>query len=116
MIFNKDQSRLFIANAHSDTISFVNTADDSIADTVLLRPEIAHNLPGATPTGMALSPDEKTLYTALGDMNAIGIIDIPNATLTGFIPAGWYPTGVVVSSDGKHPVRLQRQGNCLAAS
>ena len=116
LIFNRDQSRLFIANAHSDTISFVNTADDSIADTVLLRPEIARNLPGATPTGMALSPDEKTLYTALGDMNAIGIVDIPNATLTGFIPAGWYPTGVVVSPRWQPPARLQRQGNCLAAS
>jgi hypothetical protein len=110
LIFNKDQSRLFIANAHSDTISFVNTADDSIAETVLLRPEIARNLPGATPTGMALSPDEKTLYAALGDMNAVGIVDVESATLTGYVAAGWYPTGVVVSPDGKRVLVSNAKG------
>jgi YVTN family beta-propeller protein len=100
MLFNKDQSKLFIANASSDTVSIVTTNDDSVAATVLLRPEIAKDLPGATPTGLGLTPDGKTLYVALGDMNAVGVVDVATATLKGYQPAGWYPTGVVVSPDG----------------
>lgn len=110
LIFNRDQSRLFIANAHSDTISFVNTEDDAITATVLLRPEIARNLPGATPTGMALSPDEKTLYAALGDMNAVGVVDVSSASLLGYVAAGWYPTGVVVAPDGKRLLVANAKG------
>jgi YVTN family beta-propeller protein len=101
LLFNKDQSKLFIANASSDTISVVTPVDDQLVATVLLRPEIARELPGATPTGMALSPDERTLYTVLGDMNAVGVIDVATSSLRGYLPAGWYPTGVVVSPDGK---------------
>ncbi len=101
LLLNRDQSKLFIANASSDTISIVDTRDNRIVSTVLLRPEIARDLPGATPTGLALSPDQKTLYVALGDMNAVGVIDVQSAALQGYVPAGWYPTGVAVSPDGR---------------
>jgi DNA-binding beta-propeller fold protein YncE len=112
LLLNKDESKLYIANAHSDTISIVTTADDRIAATVLLRPEIARDLPGATPTGLALSPDERTLYAALGDMNAVGVIDVSSATpaLRGYLPAGWYPTGVAVSPDGNRLLVANAKG------
>ena len=113
LLFNQDQSRLFIANASSDTVSFVNTVDDTIAATVLLRPEIAKDLPGATPTGLALSPDGKKLYAALGDMNAVGVIDVSTAALQGYVPAGWYPTGVVVSPDGKKLLVSNAKGTAV---
>lgn len=100
LLFNADQSRLFIANASSDTISFLDTKDDKITATVLLRPEIAKDLPGATPLGMALSPDGRKLYAAMGDMNAVAVMDVATAALEGYVPAGWYPTGVAVSPDG----------------
>ena len=100
LLLNQDQSRLFIANASSDTVSIVNTKEGNLIATVLLRPEIAKDLPGATPTGLVLSPDQKRLYVALGDMNAVGVIDVPSAALLGYVPAGWYPTGVAVSPDG----------------
>ena len=101
LLLNQDQSKLFIANASSDTITIVNTTNGSVLATVLLRPEIAKDLPGATPTGLALSADQQTLYVALGDMNAVGVIDIGTAALKGYVPAGWYPTGVAVSPDGR---------------
>ena len=97
LLLDRSQSRLFVANAHSDTVSVVSTATNQITSTVLLRPEIAKEIPGATPDGLALSPDEKRLYVTLGDMNAVAVVDANDAELQGYLPAGWYPTGVVVS-------------------
>jgi DNA-binding beta-propeller fold protein YncE len=111
LLLDRAQSKLFIANAHSDTVSIVDVArDDAIMATILLRPEIAKDLPGATPTGLALSPDEHTLYVALGDMNAVGVIDVSAASLRGYLPAGWYPTGVAVSPDGKRLLVANAKG------
>ena len=66
LLLDKSQSRLFVANAQSDTVSFVDTQTDKVTGTVLLRPEIAKDVAGATPTGLALSPDEKLLYVDAG--------------------------------------------------
>lgn len=51
LLFNKSQSRLYVANAHSDTISVVSTGSDAVVNTALLRPGHLHDLPGATPLG-----------------------------------------------------------------
>src|SRR5207244_8482784 len=50
LLLNKSQSRLFVANAQSDTVSIVDTATDKIISTILLRPEVAKDVPAATPT------------------------------------------------------------------
>jgi YVTN family beta-propeller protein len=100
LLLNKGQSRLYVANAHSDTISIVDTANDKVIGTVLVRPQVARDLAGATPLGMALSENEKFLYVALGDMNAVAVIDLADSKgpeLEGYIPTGWYPTAVAVS-------------------
>lgn len=106
-------ARLFVANAHSDTVSVVDTAADKVVGTVLLRPTIVKDFAGATPTGLALSPDEKTLYASLGDMNAVAVIDVAGKTpeLEGFLPAGWYPSAVVASPDGKRILVTNAKGS-----
>jgi len=113
VLLNKAQDRLFVANAGSDTVSIVDTAADRVTATVLLRPQIAKNLAGATPTGLALSPDEKTLYVSLADMNAIAVIalePINSPSLRGYVPAAWYPTAVAVSPDGKQLLVANAKG------
>jgi YVTN family beta-propeller protein len=104
---------LFVANAHSDTVSVVDTASDTVVSTVLLRPTVVKDFAGATPTGLALSPDEKTLYATLGDMNSVAVIDVAGAApeLEGFIPAGWYPTAVAASPDGKRLLVTNAKGS-----
>jgi len=100
LLLDKAQKRLFVANAGSDTVSVIDTASDRVIRTILLRPDDARGLPGATPTGMALSPDERTLYVTLADMNAVAVVNLPDGRLKGYIAAGWYPTSCVVSADG----------------
>ena len=97
LLLNRAQTKLFVANAHSDTVSVINTADNSAAATVLLRPDGATTLAGATPTGLALTPDESRLYVTLGDMNAVAVVDLSAGATVGYIPTGWYPTAVVAS-------------------
>jgi YVTN family beta-propeller protein len=103
LLLNKAQTLLYIANAGSDTISVVNVANDQlqVIATVLLRPSNVINLPGVSPSGLALSPDEKTLFASLGDFNAAGIIDTGTNRLSGYIPVGWYPTALAATPDGK---------------
>jgi YVTN family beta-propeller protein len=112
LLFNKAQTRLYVANAHSDTISIVDPRTDTILHTVLLRPDIARSLAGATPTGLALSPNEKMLYASLGDMNAVAVIDVAEEKpeLEGYIAAGWYPSSVIASPDGKRLLIANAKG------
>jgi YVTN family beta-propeller protein len=99
---NKSGSRLYVANAQSDTVSVIDTTSDRVVDTILTRPADNRGLPGASPLAVTLSPDETTLYAALSDMNAVAVIDVSGKSgrLTGFIPVGWYPTSVAASGAG----------------
>jgi len=96
LTLNKAQTKLYVSNSGSDTISIIDTARDKVVKTILTRPAALRGLPGSTPIGLALSDDEHYLYVALGDMNAVGVIDLQKNSLIGYLPAGWYPTSVAV--------------------
>ncbi len=98
LLLNKAQTKLYVANAHSETVSVVNTATALVSDTILLIPSESRRLHGATPTGLALSPTEDQLYVSMGDINAVAVVSTSSNSLLGFIPAGWYPTGVVAAA------------------
>ena len=110
LLLTRDQHALYVANSLSDTVSVVDTANDRITATILLRPTSARELRGVTPLGLALSPDEHTLYAALADMNAIAVIDTPSAQLRGYLPAAWYPTSLAVAPDGAHLLVANAKG------
>jgi YVTN family beta-propeller protein len=50
---------------------------------------------------MAVSPDGKTVYVALGRDNAVGVVNVASRMLKAKIPAGIEPAQVAVSPDGK---------------
>jgi YVTN family beta-propeller protein len=54
----------------------------------------------STPTDLGLSPDGRTLYVTLGDLNAVAVLDVNGEALAlkGYIPTGWYPSSVVAPS------------------
>jgi len=100
LLLDKAQHRLFVANAGSDDVSILDTATNRVTRTLSLRPSGGTHLPGMTPTGLALSPDESRLYVTLADWNAVAVIDLKTHAIAGYVPVGWYPTAVVVSPDG----------------
>ncbi|MBV9805274.1 MAG: bifunctional YncE family protein/alkaline phosphatase family protein [Solirubrobacterales bacterium] len=52
------------------------------------------------PAGMALSPDNSTLYVALNGNNTLGVISTQTDTLTKTIPVGNAPRQVVLADNG----------------
>ncbi|HZZ43740.1 MAG TPA: beta-propeller fold lactonase family protein [Tepidisphaeraceae bacterium] len=113
VLLSKDQHTLYVANSLSDTISVVDTATDKITSTLLLRPHMARDLPGVTPTSLALSPDQKTLYATLGDMNAVAVVDLSSSELRGYLPTGWYPSALAVTPDGKRLLIANAKGHSI---
>lgn len=95
-----DGSRLFVANANSDTVAVVDTATWTVLERISVRP--AAGLPyGSLPTALALAPDGKTLYVANAGNNAVAVIHLGSPSrVAGFIPTGWFPAALAV--DGGH--------------
>src|SRR5439155_26739606 len=48
---------------------------------------------GSTPNALALSPDEKLLFVAEADNNAVAVFE--GGKLIGRIPTDWYPVGLI---------------------
>jgi YVTN family beta-propeller protein len=110
LAMDQAQRRLFVANADSDTVSVVDTTSDKVSSTLLVRPSVARELPGCTPTALALSADEKRLFVTLADLNAVAVIDLAAGQLSGFIPTGWYPTAIAVAPDHAHLLVANAKG------
>jgi DNA-binding beta-propeller fold protein YncE len=109
MILNRAQDTLFVASDNADIVSIIGTASNIVRgevstvapSTVLTTAQARYK--GASPDGLALSPDEKTLYVTNRGTNALAVIslDASPPVVTGLIPTGWYPSDVRVSSNGK---------------
>jgi YVTN family beta-propeller protein len=110
MILDRAGDRLFVANGNDDTVSVVDTATNKVTETIaVLAPTDVladeRGLKGANPNGLALSPDERTLYVTNGATNAVAVVELHrrrNSSITGLIPTGWYPTAVSTSADGSY--------------
>jgi DNA-binding beta-propeller fold protein YncE len=109
MILNKAQTLLFAVADNSDSVVIVDTASDRVlADIKSTAPASVfpnhEGFKGSNPTGLALSPDEKTLYVTNGGTNSVAVIaldrELDDSRVVGLIPTGWYPNSVAVSRDG----------------
>jgi YVTN family beta-propeller protein len=108
LLLNHAQTKLYVSADNSDTVSVIDTHTNRVIDTIrttapsgVLR---RATLPGAAPNGLALSPDEHTLYVTNGGMNAIAVISLAPGQphrVKGLIPTGWYPQSITLSRDGK---------------
>ncbi len=98
LCLSRDGRILFVANANDNSVSVVDLKHRKVLETLdaALYPGSAV---GSTSNAVALSQNEKTLYIANADNNCLALFDVtkPGASKSiGFIPVGWYPTGVKV--------------------
>ena len=92
--------KVYCANSGSDTVSEIDPQAMKVTRTILLRPAAYRGLPGSTPLGLDATPDGKRLFVAMADLNAVAVVDLAKGELEGYLPAGWYPTSVIVSGNG----------------
>lgn len=104
MILNDDQSLLYVAVDNADVITVIDTQHKTVIDNIhsvapegLLR--LAKQYRGASPNGLALSPDQKTLFVTNRGTNSVAVIR--DSHVVGLIPTGWYPSDVVVDRNNQ---------------
>ena len=118
MAFSKDGARLFVACANTNAVWNVDLAQGHATEQISIAP-FPNMPPGATPNALDLSPDGKTLLVANADNNTVAVIEIKGdgkGEVEGFIPTGWYPTGVRYSKDGSKIFILSGKGLVGAAN
>jgi DNA-binding beta-propeller fold protein YncE len=93
---------LYVTNGNDDAVSVIKGTQ--LTKTISLTP-YAGAPKSSIPTDLALSPDERTLYVALGGNNAVAVIDTKHPPTQPkdlrYLPAAWFPTAVQTSSDGR---------------
>jgi YVTN family beta-propeller protein len=110
IIASKDGKFVYVANANSDNVSVISTAEGKVTETISVRLAAErNNFWGDSPNGLALSVDGKTLYVANGLDNALAVVTLGKhssslstgntSEVRGFIPTGAYPGGIAVSGE-----------------
>ena len=104
LAWDQSRDRLYVANGNSDSISVVDTRGSVLVGSIAVAPFRERKI-GLAPTAVAISPDGRTLFVALGGVNAVAVYDVSSArgglgVFRGLIPTGWYPSSIDVSADG----------------
>jgi YVTN family beta-propeller protein len=111
MLFNRDRTRLYVANSNDDSVSVIDTATDKEIERINVR--LSENVPpGNSPEGLDLLGDE--LYVANSHSNSVAVVELSKkafgtrsetedgdeererSTVRGFIPTGQYPSAIRV--------------------
>jgi YVTN family beta-propeller protein len=112
MLLSKDARRLFVACANTNAVWVIDLATRQVDERIgiALSPKAP---PGSTPNALALSPDGGTLLVANADNNTVAVVDVTRpreSRFQGFIPTGWYPTGVAFDPAGEQVLVLSGKG------
>ena len=106
IISSPDQQYLYVANAKSDNVSVLNTATDTVIDSISVKLNKDADYVGDSPNALALDNSRTTLYVSNGLDNAIAVVRLEKyATggsqapfISGFIPTEAYPAGLVINN------------------
>jgi DNA-binding beta-propeller fold protein YncE len=109
LLLNRESSRLYVALTNRDEIAEVDTVSGKVVSYLSTKLP-GQKYGGSDPEYLALSPDERTLFSADAISDSVAVFDVTDATVgkpragedtqaIGFIPTEWYPT--VVAASGK---------------
>ena len=93
---------LFVANTNSDTVSVIDTAKETVVQTIATQPWPQSKV-GYQPTGIALTKDGHLLVT-LGRANAVAVYRYGSrpqepVSYVGLLPTDYYPANVATVGD-----------------
>jgi YVTN family beta-propeller protein len=94
MAASPDRKSVYIVNTGSNTVSVLNTDDNTIARTIALPPR-------SKPVDVAANPNGRYLYIAGGGSNRVLVLDTRAKRVVASMRVGTQPTSVAVAPDGK---------------
>ncbi len=88
-------ARIFVAASNTNSVHVIGVAESkdlNVVETINVSMTPVQAL-GATPSALALSPDESKLYVVCSDLNAVASVAVAykRSMVEGFVPSGWYP-------------------------
>ncbi len=106
-----DGKFVYVSNGNNDLISVIDPKEGKVVDNIkIVIDERISNFRGIIPFGLAISPDNNTLYCACSGINAVASIDLKSRKVDGFIPTGWFPSKLAVTPDNKTLVVANAKG------
>lgn len=97
--------RIFVTNEAGDSVTVIDSRTDRVEKTIEV---------GGRPRGIGFSPDRSKVYVALGNENAIGVIDAAKLELERKISAGSDPEAFAVHPNGT--IYLSNEDDGLATA
>jgi DNA-binding beta-propeller fold protein YncE len=101
-------NRAYVANAGSDSVSEVDIAAARVLRTFRVEWQ-GQKLFGSMPNAVAVRGDR--LYACDGGDNAVAEIDLASGKAVGFRGAGFFPTGIQLTTDGHTAWVVNNKGN-----
>ncbi|MGB7280932.1 MAG: hypothetical protein WBE13_01620 [Candidatus Acidiferrum sp.] len=109
LLLNRKDSRLYVALTDRDEIAELDARTGKIVSYLSTKLP-GQKYGGSDPEYLALSPDEKTLFSANAISDSVGVFDLADvngakvragedAQAVGFIPTEWYPTVVATTGN-----------------
>jgi DNA-binding beta-propeller fold protein YncE len=96
-------ARLFVPASNTNNVYVYGvTADGDFTRLEAINTSLTPLQPlGMTPSAVAIDSAGRRLYIACSDGNTVAVVDIsqPLSRILGFVPTGWYPTGMTVLRD-----------------
>ncbi|MEO7143222.1 MAG: bifunctional YncE family protein/alkaline phosphatase family protein [Bryobacteraceae bacterium] len=112
LALSPDGKTLAVADGHSDSVSFIDTATSAVSEVRI--PTWPPSLIGSQPDGVAFSPDGADLYVACGGNNAVAVLKHNRGSwkIAGAVPTGWFPSAIGVDAGGNlRIVNIKGDGN-----
>lgn len=105
-------SRLFVANAYSDSLSVIDLETNKVTRTINLSAPIAGGTFGSGPNDVAVT-EGGTAYITLGQANAVAVVDLQGRDanpVIGYIPTAYFPTSIAYDKARKQLVIADDKG------
>ncbi|HKY44653.1 MAG TPA: YncE family protein, partial [Pyrinomonadaceae bacterium] len=85
------QTRAYVVNAHSDSVSVIDTATFSVIATIPV---------GSSPSDVAVTPNGRFVYVANFFGNSVSVISAATNTVVATIPMGTFVRGMAMNPNG----------------
>ncbi len=92
--------RLYVSNGNENTVTVIDTKKQQAIETINVGPT-ARAPQGSTPNALALDRKNNMLFVANADNNCVAVVNVQKpaeSQVLGFIPSGWYPTALLLTS------------------